>query len=313
MSDLPIPIIDISDAVNGGDMGPAAAEIDAACREIGFFQIVGHGLDQPLLDIVYREVQDVWALPRDEKEALRSPRNDPFRGWYTRDDKDGAILQEKWEINRFDSPGDARAHGVPERYADHFHANLWPEQLPDFVAAAKACFTAGRALGDRVMALFAVALGLDETFFDAAIENDSSYFAVNSYPGASRGEPGEVALFEHSDSGTLTLLHQRGNYEGLQVMMRSGERYAVPLIDDAILVNIGDLMARWTNDAWVATKHRVVLGEPGDARTSITTFHTPAIDALISPVPTCVGPEGPRYEPITVYDWEPVFLAKSYA
>jgi isopenicillin N synthase-like dioxygenase len=220
-------------------------------------------------------------------------------------------LQEKWEMNNFDSPADARERGVPEQYLDRFSTNLWPTQLPHFVDAVTACFAAGRALGDRVMGLFAVALGLDEDFFAAGCVNDSSYFAVNNYPGLSTEPSGDVALFEHSDSGTLTLLHQRGNYEGLQVGLRSGERFSVPVIDDAVIVNIGDLMARWTNDRWLATRHRVLLGETGQHRTSITTFHTPSLDTIVSPLPTCID-AGTPYEPISVYDWEPVFLAKTY-
>jgi isopenicillin N synthase-like dioxygenase len=308
-----VPVIDVSTAIDGSAIGAVAEAIDLACCEVGFFQIVGHGVDVTTFDAVYESAPDLWSLAPEVKERYRSPSGHPFQGWYTRDDADGTPLQEKWEIISFDSPADALASGVPEEYVDHFRPNLWPDAAPRFVTASRTCFTATRLLGDRVMAMFAVALGLPEDFFDAAVHNDSSYFAVNSYPGRSATEPGEVALFEHTDSGTLTLLHQRGTYEGLEVKLRSGDRFRMPIIDEALVVNIGDLMARWTNDRWTATPHRVVLGEPGDARTSITTFHTPAIDAVVAPVPTCVGPEGTSYEPVRIYDWEPQFLSKTYA
>ena len=308
----PIPVIDISSAIAGGDLAGPAALIDQACREVGFFQVVGHGVDESVFDDVYRSAPKVWALPADEREALRDPGDHPFYGWYTREDGAGAVLQQKWERNRFDSAEDARAHGIPEQYLDRFADNRYPTQVPDFVAATTRCFDAGRALGDRVMALFAVALGLPEGYFDEVVENDGSYFAVNDYPGESAGNEGEIALYEHSDSGTLTLLHQRGDYEGLEVVLVSGERIKMPIIPEAIVVNIGDLMARWTNDRWIATRHRVVLGQPEQARTSITTFHTPSVDTVVSPFATCIG-DGTEYEPISIYDWEPVFLAKSFA
>jgi isopenicillin N synthase-like dioxygenase len=312
-SPITIPVIDISGAVDGRSMGRAAALIDDACRSVGFFQIVGHGIDPALLDAVYATAPDLWGLPSDVKWRYHSPEYHAFQGWYTMDDPHGVPLQEKWEIIRFDSPADAIAHGVPERYADHFRPNLWPDAAPRFVDATRACFAATRAVGHRVMALFAVALGLPPGWFDDALCLDASYFAVNSYPGRSTEPPGTVCIPEHADSGTLTLLHQRGNYEGLEVKLRSGDRIAVPVIDEAVLVNIGELMVRWTGGRWVATRHRVVTGEPGTSRTSITTFHTPSVDAVITPVPTVTPVEGIDCTPVTVYEWEPRFLLRSFA
>lgn len=312
-TEVKVPVIDVTAAIAGTGIGHVAEQIDRACQHVGFFQIVGHGVDQALLDAVHATAPAFWSLPRDVKEQYRSPTGHSFQGWYTRDDADGAALQEKWEGTTFDTPADAVAHGVPEIYAGRFRGNLWPAAAPEFVTAMQDCFVATRALGDRVMAMFAVALGLDETYFEAMLHNDSSYFAVNSYPGTSVLPPGDEALFEHTDSGTLTLLHQRGDYEGLQVRLRNGEPYRMPIIDEALVVNIGDLMARWTNDRWSATPHKVVLGESGQARASVTTFHTPAVDAVVAPVATQVGADGPHYDPVTIFDWEDQFLAKTYA
>ncbi len=308
-----VPVIDVSAAVAGRDYGAVAAQVDEACRGVGFFQIVGHGVDPSLLDAVHETAPDLWRLPKEVKEQYRSPTGHVFQGWYTRDDPDGFPLQEKWEGTTFDSAEEAIAAGVPTDLAVRFRGNLWPDAAPRFVAAMKACFEATRALGDRVMAIFAVALGLDEDFFAPMLKNDSSYFAVNSYPGTSHLPAGETALYEHTDSGTLTLLHQRGNYRGLQVRLRSGDPYRMPVIDEAFVVNIGDLMARWTNDQWRATPHTVLLGEPGEWRTSVTTFHTPAVDAVVEPVATAVGEDGAHYGPVTIFDWEDEFLRKTYA
>lgn len=303
-----VPIIDIAAAIDGSGIGAVAQEVDAACRDVGFFQIVGHGIDLELLDALYAGGDELWALPEAEKEPMRSPVDHPFHGWRPLRDSAGHALQERWQINRFDSADEARAHGIPEQYLDFFRENIWPEQVPALVDATKRYFPASQALGDRIMSIFAVALGLDEDHFVEALDRSGSYFGLNHYPGRSTEDPGTIALFEHSDSGTLTMLHQRGDYEGLEIALRSGDRFTVPIIDEAYVINIGDLMARWTNDEWVATRHRVVLGEPGEARTSITTFHDPRVDFVVEPLSTCIGDDGAHYEPISVYDWEPVFL-----
>jgi isopenicillin N synthase-like dioxygenase len=304
-----IPVIDISPALDARAIGPVAAEIDWACREVGFLQIVGHGLDLALLDAVYTAAPDLWTLPPDVKATLAHPSGRMFYGVQTISDERGDLLRENWEINAFDSPDRAREAGVPERYLDHFSHNIWPVQVPALGRAAKACFDAERELGTRLMAIFAVALGLGEDYFADTCRNDSSYFAVNHYPGCSANGRDSVALYEHVDSGTLTLLHQRGDYAGLQVQLRDGDWTRVPMLDEALVINLGSLMARWTGGRWRATPHRVLLGERGQSRTSITTFHTPRIDALISPALSPVDGSEPL-EPITVYDWEPIFLAK---
>jgi isopenicillin N synthase-like dioxygenase len=306
-----IPVVDIAGALDGSRPGAVARHLDEAFREVGFVQITGHAVDGALLDAVYAGARDLWALPEEAKAALRPPDDHGFYGYGTRHDPDGAVTQEKWEINRFESPADAAAHGVPDRFLDHFGANIWPTRLPHLVAATERCFAATRALGTRLMGIFALALGEDVDHFALACVNDASYFAVNHYPGVSRFPAGDQALFRHTDSGTLTILHQRGDYRGLEITLRSGVRILAPVIEEAFVVNLGELMARWTGDRWIATPHRVVLGEPGQSRTSVATFHTPAVDHAIETVPACVVEGATRYDPITVYEWEPQFLARA--
>jgi isopenicillin N synthase-like dioxygenase len=302
-----IPVIDVSAALTGSSLGAVAEQVDRACQDVGFLQVVGHGVPLDLIDAVYGAAPQLWDLPQERKEPLRSSSDHPFHGWYTMDDDDGVALMEKWEFNNVDSPDDALARGIDESYIDHFHPNIWPTEVPELIDAARSCFDAERRLGGQLMGIFAVALGLEEDHFAPFYLDDTSYFAVNHYPGRSHRGPGEVALFEHADSGTLTILHQRGTYEGLEVLLPSGERHRVPIVDEALVVNLGTLMARWTNDRWKATRHRVLMGEPGQSRTSITTFHTPSIDARIEPIAACVGAEGTTYEALTYYEWEPIF------
>jgi isopenicillin N synthase-like dioxygenase len=113
----------------------------------------------------------------------------------------------------------------------------------------------------------------------------------------------------HADSGVLTILHQQGSYQGLQVLARDGSWVDVPVLPEAFVINIGNLMHRWTNGVWPATMHRVVAsGDPEASRASIVTFYLPAVDTVIAPLPTMVGPDGPVFEPVMQYDWEGQYI-----
>jgi isopenicillin N synthase-like dioxygenase len=308
MSGSRIPVIDISPALRGGDVGGIAAQLDAACRGIGFLQIVGHGVDPQLYHDLYRAAEPLWSLPEDQREALRSPH--AFRGLYTDRDADGAMLTGRFQANRFQSPEDALALGVDARYVDWCVPNPWPADETGVRAAHDRLFRATRGLGFTMMNLVAVALGIPDGALDRYFDLDASYLAVHAYPSVPSARAGDTRVPQHSDSGLLTMLHQSGNYEGLELCTAAGELLTVPVIDEALVVNIGDLMARWTNDQWLATPHRVVSGGPGEARVSVATHYLPNLDAVIEPLPTCVTAGAPTYEPITPYDWDRRYFEK---
>jgi isopenicillin N synthase-like dioxygenase len=168
-----------------------------------------------------------------------------------------------------------------------------------------------------LLRLFALGLDLPASYFDAAFVRDVTQFAYNFYPTRPRAEPEEPATEPlvigpaHADSGGLTVLHQRGTYEGLQVLTLDGDWVAVPVVPDAFVINIGELMHRWTNGVCLATVHRVVAGPSvDDQRESIVTFLLPEVDTVIAPLPSTVDVEGPRFEPVTPYDWEGEYLQK---
>jgi isopenicillin N synthase-like dioxygenase len=170
-----------------------------------------------------------------------------------------------------------------------------------------------KRVGDALMELFARALGLSPGHFAPMLTHPVSDFAVNTYP----AQPARVSadplltFREHTDSGMLTVLHQRGDYAGLQVQGLDGDWVEVPVDPDALIINIGDLMSRWTNDRWPSTRHRVVAApDATSTRASIATFHLPNVDAVIAPMEPFLGPDGPHYEPVTPYVWESMFLSR---
>lgn len=318
MAEIPvseIPIIDISSYLSGDDLESAPAQIEKAASTVGFFQVVGHGVPDDLLAAVYESLDALTGLDESEKQRLLTYGH-PYRGFHMNRDESGTVRQERFLASRFDSPEDAVAGGVEPEYADYFYPNIWPE-VEGFRDSVTALFGATRELARKMMSMFAVALGLGADFFEAAIVPDSSTFAINHYP--ARHEPFEgeppILFAEHADGNTLTILHQRGDYNGLQLLPYGGggEWLSLPVVPEAFAINVGELMTRWTNDHWPATRHRVVASRrPDDVRTTLTTFHMPKLSAVVSPLAVLGGREDAHYEPVTPYDWEKMFMARSY-
>jgi isopenicillin N synthase-like dioxygenase len=201
------------------------------------------------------------------------------------------------------------ANAVPAQLADFYDPNAWPAEVPALRTAVRQLSEHSRALGGQVMRLFAVALGLGDGAFDPYLEPNASLFAINHYPpaGSATVEEQPLLFAEHSDGNTLTILHQRGDFEGLQVQRldAASEWIPVPVREDAFVINFGELMTRWTNDHWPATRHRVVASsDPAATRTTLATFHMPALETVIAPLAAWTEDGGAHYEPVTAYDWE---------
>ncbi len=307
-----IPVIDLEPVIRGMGHEDVIKQVRYACEEAGFLQVVGHGIDLGLLDRVYDVKDQLIGLPSEEKELLVCPTGHPFRGWKQSKADNGFTIQERFQACNFDDHEAAAAAGIDGKYRDYFHPNIWP-RLPEFQPVVREWFTATRGLGATMMSLFGEALSLGADYFGPMLVRDVSCFAMNVYPGdvaSPNADNPLVVLPAHGDSGTLTILHQRGDYEGLQVQARDGKWQTVPMLNDAFVVNIGDLMTHWTNDSWVSTKHRVVAPLiAGKRRTSLTTFYLPAIDTVIAPLP---GLGEPHYAPVTPYAWEEQYLSRAY-
>jgi len=331
-----IPVIDIGPFLAGHDGSEAAAQIEAAATQVGFFQVIGHGVPTQLLDAVYSAAHRFAALDTATKEQFRSPH--PYRGVHLRPDSTGEVRLERFLASRFDNPAAAIAAGIEPHLADYYYPNVWPTTPADFRPAVQALFARTQELGGALMRLFTIALGLGveglgveglgveglgDDGFDDLVEPNASSFAINHYSAAATAPPTSLAtdgepvlLFhEHADGNTLTVLHQRGDFEGLEVsrLDTAGEWIPVPVREDAFVINLGKLMSRWTNDHWPATRHRVVASSvPGHQRTTLTTFHMPALTTTIAPLSKYVGPDGPHYEPLTAYDSEKASI-RNYA
>ena len=304
-----VPVVDLS-----GDPLDVGNAIDRACREVGFFQIVGHGLDPQIESAAWQAAADFFALSLDDKLAVSIPPGDaygygPFQverlaaslGDNTPPDlKETFSIGPSWDLCQTQLPTDDDAAAFV------FSPSLWPDALAGMEAALRAYYDASAVLVDRVMSLMALGLGLPSAYFEPFIDRHTSALRSLHYPNLlGHGvEPGQLRAGAHSDYGTLTLLRQDDAPGGLQVRDVVGTWHDVPAVENAYVVNVGDALERWTNDQWKSTLHRVVV-PPADterdcSRQSMAFFHNANWDAVITCLPTCL-PAGaqPRHGPIT--------------
>jgi isopenicillin N synthase-like dioxygenase len=309
-----IAVIDLAPFLTGGDPAPVVRRIAEVYPLVSFLQVIGHGIAPETFDAVYRANDALLALPRTKRDALSSPDGHPWRGLVTMRAVDGTPTVHRFQVSRYDDPAAALAAGIPAEYGDFFARNVWPEQVAGLRTAVTTCLDEMTRVGDALMELFARALGLPADYFAPMLTHPTTDLAVNSYPAQPDQDPAAeppVTFWEHSDSGMLTVLHQRGDYAGLQVRDLDDSWITVPVSPDTLVINIDDLMARWTNDRWPSTRHRVVAApDTTSTRDSIAAFHLPNVDTVIAPLEPFIGADGPHYEPVTPYVWEAMFLAK---
>jgi isopenicillin N synthase-like dioxygenase len=297
---------------NGVNGRRALARIMArACEQVGFFAIAGHGMPAPVIDGAWIAARGFFDLPDALKRQVIVPRQGYPYGWapvsseslaYSLGDSRPPDLKEAFSIGPADLA--AAPEGEPDSIEFAWAANIWPDQPPGFRDALLAYYRAVSALAERLMELLALGLGLPEQYFAPTIDRAISALRLLNYPDQSDDPiPGQLRAGAHTDYGSLTILLQEQAPGGLEVQDADGQWHPVPVVPGTFIVNLGDLMARWTNDRWRSTMHRVV-NPPRDAqgstrRQSIAFFHQPNWDAEIVCLPTCLGDgEKPKYPPV---------------
>jgi isopenicillin N synthase-like dioxygenase len=295
-----IPIIDIA-GLRSPDLAQrraVASALGQACREVGFFYIVNHGVPDAVRAGVFEAARRVFAMPAEDKERVSitlSPENRGYVGFGTErlDEKTAADQKEAFNIGLDLPPDDPEVLAkVPLR-----GPNLWPD-LPGWRAAVLAYFDACDAVLKDIHRGFALDLGVDEQYFADKLDRAASFLRLLHYPAAPQGVgSGELGAGEHTDYGNLTILATDG-VAGLQVRRRDGVWIDAPNVEGGFVCNIADCLMRWTNDVYVSTPHRVV--QPATERYSVAFFGDANPNALVETLPTCLAPgEAPRYPPIT--------------
>ncbi len=310
MRDL-VPVVDIS-GWDDGDEGlrtAVAAQVDAGCASVGFLQIAGHGVASEQVEAMLEAADHIFALPVEAKAALIPPPH-INRGYapvgsesltYSLGVDSPPDLFEAFNIGPDAVPADDPVYAAEREGV--FAPNIWP---PDLVAERQALVSYFEAVADlarRLTGIFAVALGMPEDFFVDKTDHSTDTLRLNNYvraPGDTGPRPGQVRMGAHTDYGIVTVLYG-DRVPGLEIVAPDGEWAPVLPEEGLFLINLGDLLAQWTNDRWRSTVHRVVppTGDGPARRRSAAFFHDGNYDAWVSCLPTCVAEgEATRYPPV---------------
>lgn len=295
-----IPIIDVAPLFEAGSSGVSgvAAQMLEASERIGFFYVRNHRVPGSVIEAT---VAEAFAFFRQSQAAKLTVRVSPHhRGFIpvgeakmyggARPDLKESFL---WGLDIPADDPDFRAGAL-------LAPNRWPGGRPAMRDAFIRYFEATHVIGWRLMRAFAAALDMDEAYFVRRIDKPISRCSAVYYP-PQPAESGteQFGVAPHTDYGCLTLVYQ-ANVGGLEVYGRERQWVLAHRIEDTFVVNVGDLLARWTNDRFRSTPHRVV-NRSGEERLSLATFVDPQDDCLIEPV--CRPGEAPRYEPVRCGDY----------
>lgn len=322
-----VPTVDISAYVGGGSHTAkveTARQVDRACREVGFIQITGHGVPDAVLTGLSEAMDGFFGCPLDEKLSYRRPA-DENRGYSAPKSESLSLSLGVESANRMadffeafnvgrtmhDHPGVT----MPEHYAE----NTWPN-LSGFEPRVEAYFDEAERVAETMVSIFADALGLAPGFFTDLTDHSINVLRLNNYSlpeGTDVTLDGELTgMGEHTDFGIVTVLWA-DQVRGLQVLGADHAWHDVVPADGALLINLGDLMARWTNERWMSTLHRVkppIVDGTIQQRRSAAFFHDGNADALVTTLPSCVDAGHPNlYSPVTIADHIAAKLAGSRA
>ncbi|MEM9564088.1 MAG: 2-oxoglutarate and iron-dependent oxygenase domain-containing protein [Actinomycetota bacterium] len=309
-----VPVVDI-----GGfeSAGPArrqeiAEAADEAYRTIGFLQVAGHGVPASLIAAMQAVTTEYFDQPLETKLAhMRPP--EANRGYSPPGAEAlsySAGLETPPDLFQAFNAG-AQIHTVdpalrPSNHAALYHPNVWPDEPPTMRRIWEGYIAEVSALAQRMLRILATALDLDPEYLASQADQAPDVLRALDYRSFGGGdpEPGQMRLGAHSDYGMCTMLYA-DPVPGLQLLTPDGRWVDVVPIPGHYLVNVGDMLAAWTNDRYRSTVHRVVPAKPGQSvtRRSMAYFHEANPEAMIEPLPTCVDDDNPpRYESISAGD-----------
>jgi isopenicillin N synthase-like dioxygenase len=301
-----VPMIDLSGITSANPAAKArlAAELRDACINVGFFYIKNHGVSQDLVDAMFDMAPRLFGLPLDEKMRWHVKKSGQLLGYVAMREENANPAAGKGDMHEaYDFvPEDVQLEN--DFLAGDFRraGNLWPD-VPGFQDLATRYGIEMRLLARRLFAAFALALNLPEDYFSGMASAPMALIRLLHYP----TQPGPfneetIGTGAHTDHECFTILCQ-DRIQALQVRNRRGDWIDAPPIRGTFVINIGDLMARWTNGIFASTFHRV-SNLSGHARYSLPCFIGANADTVIEALPSCVSAERPaRWPPVVAGEY----------
>jgi isopenicillin N synthase-like dioxygenase len=294
-----IPVIDVAALQSGSraDMMRVGQQLRDAATSVGFFYVANHGVPQSAIQRALEAGRRFFEFPLEMKREVTA--NSRHRGFVPIGGANVARaaapdLKEtfSWGLELPQDDADVIAvNGL-------LGPNNWPPFMPELRPALYEYFTASFACGDRLLRAIAVSLGIEDEFFARRYRKPFARGQVVHYP-PQPPDLGEAqrGIGEHTDFGCITLLWQDSN-GGLQIRDRGGEWVKAHPIEGTLVINIGDLLERWSNDRLTSTMHRVV-NSSGHDRYSLTVFYDPDYNTVVDPRDMGLAPgERSRHEPV---------------
>ena len=301
MSAEGIPVIDIADPEASG----TSRAIGAACREWGFFQAIGHGVDPRHIARLQRQMRVFFAQPLADKQAIVRSAENPW-GFYDRE-----LTQHTPDWKQIYDVGPASGEAIVPQ---------WPASLPEFRPVIEAFYDACNAVSRRILRSISLSLGMPSEALDPCFAPEhTSFLRLNYYPecptparptDASVAREGHLGVNQHTDSGAVTVLFQ--DQPGLEVFHEKAWKLIEPR-RDALVINIGDIVQVWSNDRYHAALHRALV-RPDVERFTAAFFLNPPYSADYAPLPSVIDAGHPaRYRPINWGEFRSRRTAGDYA
>jgi len=313
-----IPVLDIGPYLAGepSAAAPLARAIARTCEDTGFLVVANHGVPQILPDRVFAVAAQFFARPEPDKLALKIGELNigylPFGGQTVRHSP----------VNKNTKPNFSESFYITrDRALDHpdivnrkrlIGLNRWPADMPEFRTATMEYYAAMERMTTRLVPIVALALDLPADYFAAAFAEPNCAIRLIHYPPQPDPADNEFGFAPHTDNNLITFLAQSA-LPGLEVRTAEGEWIRPPAVPGTFVVNTGAMLARYSNDRFRATPHRVINRNDA-SRYAIPFFLGPNHDCVVSCVPSCVGPDNPpKYEPTTYGDFTERLLTLNFA
>lgn len=310
-----LPIIDISGLQgDASDRQSVLAQLRKASLDTGFFYVVGHGVPPTLIEQVLAEAKAFFDRPMDEKLRIKAADlrclhgYEPLRAQTLEPDsppdlKEGFLMGHDLPLE----------HPMVVRDPANYGPNQWPAGVPDFKPVMSAYFQEMLRVSQEVLRGLALTLDVPTDYFDEFCDAPVSTLRLLHYPTQlEKPLPGEKGCGAHTDWGAVTILLQ-DDAGGLQVLSRDGGWVHATPVAGSFVVNLGDLMGRWTNNVYRSTMHRVI-NTSGRARYSVPFFFDGRSDFRVACIPSCLADgDSPRFPPVTVQEHLVEMTRRTYA